>query len=163
MKNLFNDISQEEKNRILEMHSGKKNVISEQSVPEMVNPLEMEKVLNQGGNGMTGIESIVKYCKTKNVSNTSKIDKLETMIDQAITGVENPLNLMGGAPGLEKVGEIIKNNVSNATELCSLLKHYFINDEDFVTAMRGEISTKLDSTMAADNVLLAIRSITRKK
>ena len=30
MKNLFNDISQEEKNRILEMHSGKKNVISEQ-------------------------------------------------------------------------------------------------------------------------------------
>jgi|688.fasta_scaffold322426_3 hypothetical protein len=32
MKNLFNDISQEEKNRILEMHSGKKNVISEQSI-----------------------------------------------------------------------------------------------------------------------------------
>jgi hypothetical protein len=31
MKNLFNDISQEEKSRILEMHSGKKNVISEQS------------------------------------------------------------------------------------------------------------------------------------
>ena len=30
MKNLFNNISQEEKNRILEMHSGKKNVISEQ-------------------------------------------------------------------------------------------------------------------------------------
>jgi hypothetical protein len=30
MKNLFNDISQEEKNRILEMHSAKKNVISEQ-------------------------------------------------------------------------------------------------------------------------------------
>ena len=31
MKNLFNNISQEEKNRILEMHSGKKNVISEQN------------------------------------------------------------------------------------------------------------------------------------
>jgi hypothetical protein len=30
MKNLFNDISQEEKSRILEMHSGKKNVIIEQ-------------------------------------------------------------------------------------------------------------------------------------
>lgn len=29
MKNLLNNISQEEKNRILEMHSGKKNVISE--------------------------------------------------------------------------------------------------------------------------------------
>jgi hypothetical protein len=30
MKNLFNNISQEEKNRILEMHSGKKRVIYEQ-------------------------------------------------------------------------------------------------------------------------------------
>jgi hypothetical protein len=30
MKNSLNNISQEEKNRILEMHSGKKNVISEQ-------------------------------------------------------------------------------------------------------------------------------------
>ena len=33
MKNLFNNISQEEKNTILEMHSGKQNVISEQPVP----------------------------------------------------------------------------------------------------------------------------------
>jgi hypothetical protein len=32
MKNLFNNISQEEKNRILEMHSGKKNVIYEQGI-----------------------------------------------------------------------------------------------------------------------------------
>jgi hypothetical protein len=31
MKNLFTNISQEEKNRILEMHSAKKNVISEQA------------------------------------------------------------------------------------------------------------------------------------
>ena len=31
MKNLFTNISQEEKNRILEMHSAKKNVISEQT------------------------------------------------------------------------------------------------------------------------------------
>jgi hypothetical protein len=31
MKNLFNNISQEEKNTILEMHSGKQNVISEQT------------------------------------------------------------------------------------------------------------------------------------
>jgi hypothetical protein len=32
MKNLFNDISQDEKNRILEMHSAKKNIISEQGL-----------------------------------------------------------------------------------------------------------------------------------
>ena len=34
MKNLFNKISESEKNRILEMHSGKKNVISEQETNE---------------------------------------------------------------------------------------------------------------------------------
>ena len=33
MKNLFNDISQDEKNRILEMHSSKKNILSEDSEP----------------------------------------------------------------------------------------------------------------------------------
>lgn len=32
MKNLLNNISQEEKNRILEMHSSKKNVMTEQSL-----------------------------------------------------------------------------------------------------------------------------------
>jgi len=37
MKNLFNDISQEEKTRILEMHTGKKNVIKEQSIGDAVN------------------------------------------------------------------------------------------------------------------------------
>ena len=35
MKNLFNDISQDEKNRILEMHSAKKNVISEQGIQQI--------------------------------------------------------------------------------------------------------------------------------
>ena len=35
MKNLFNDISQDEKNRILEMHSVKKNIISEQGIQQI--------------------------------------------------------------------------------------------------------------------------------
>jgi hypothetical protein len=35
MKNLFNNISNEEKNRILEMHSAKKNVISEQNIKKV--------------------------------------------------------------------------------------------------------------------------------
>lgn len=43
MKNLFNDISQDEKNRILEMHSGKKNVISEQSGEYLGQPESPEK------------------------------------------------------------------------------------------------------------------------
>jgi len=44
MKNLFNNISQEEKNRILEMHSGKKNVISEQPT----NPIPSDCLYSAG-------------------------------------------------------------------------------------------------------------------
>ena len=54
MKNLFNDISQDEKNRILEMHSGKKNVISEQGAlfptpkeEKKVTPQMLQKVLKK--------------------------------------------------------------------------------------------------------------------
>jgi len=54
MKNLFNDISQDEKNRILEMHSGKKNVISEQGAlfptpkeEKRATPQMLDKVLKK--------------------------------------------------------------------------------------------------------------------
>jgi hypothetical protein len=69
---------------------------------------------------------------------------------------------MGGSPGLKKVAQIMEKNISNTTELCSLLKHYYINGEDFATAMRGEVNTKLNSTGAADFILLAIKSINRR-
>ena len=179
MKNLFNDISQEEKNRILEMHSGKKYIISEQPamnassqvaqqsgvnkpVTTSVSGSEMEKVLLQGGNGLKGIESAVNFCKSKNVPNNHKIDRLEELILQAINGPENPLNLAGGSPGLEKVGQIMDKNIANTTELCSLLKHYENMGEDFLTAMKGEINTKLDSTGAASFILSAINKINRR-
>jgi len=42
MKNLFNDISEEEKSRVLEMHSGKKTVISEQpKKPSTLKPVDL--------------------------------------------------------------------------------------------------------------------------
>ena len=41
MKNLFNDISQEEKSRILEMHSGKKNIIKEDMSTEISSKLKV--------------------------------------------------------------------------------------------------------------------------
>ena len=48
MKNLFNNISREEKNRILEMHSGKKRVISEQlgTSPKPVTCITTDELVN---------------------------------------------------------------------------------------------------------------------
>jgi hypothetical protein len=52
MKNLFNDISQEEKNRILEMHSGKKNVIFEQNSQQVY-----KEIADYLYNSMKGLSS----------------------------------------------------------------------------------------------------------
>jgi hypothetical protein len=56
MKNLFNNISQEEKNRILEMHSSKKSVISEQKNPF---PLLTPKTTNKS------LQQVPKACSSK--------------------------------------------------------------------------------------------------
>ena len=60
MKNLFNNISQEEKNRILEMHSGKTNLISEQ-------------VKGNGREGRRNPEWIMLVNTLKNLSYPPKI------------------------------------------------------------------------------------------
>ena len=56
MKNLFNNISQEEKNRILEMHSSKKNTLSEQSIDSAVNWVK-DKVKNMTSNTVSSFKA----------------------------------------------------------------------------------------------------------
>jgi len=82
MKNLFNDISQDEKNRILEMHSGKKNVISEQGVlfptpkeEKRATPQMLDKVLKKlnyqletGGSELKFIKKMPEKNKTLSVT-----------------------------------------------------------------------------------------------
>ena len=63
MKNLFNDISQDEKNRILEMHSVKENVISEQAT------------ITKGGHKSGGkVSSALSTPKSMSASSTSNSD-----------------------------------------------------------------------------------------
>jgi len=71
MKNLFNDISEEEKNRILEMHSGKKNVISEQSEHGMGLLVKPDK--NQ-------LEKLRKLLSTKYNCRQGITDKSDPMV-----------------------------------------------------------------------------------
>ena len=182
MKHILNDMSEQEKNSIREQHTGGMKVMTEnfsklinsklgdskplvneqQSQTPTVSGSEMEKFLSNSGNGFNGIQAAVKFCKSKKVANNQKNDGLEELIYQAISGVENPLNLMGGSPGLEKVAQILNKNISNTTELCSLIGNFMINGEDFETAIKGEVNTKMNSVGAADHVLLAINSINRR-
>jgi hypothetical protein len=66
MKNLFNNISQEEKNTILEMHSGKQNVISEQPVPAPSPNQTPGPNLSASGRGTTIQQTKPKVNKTVN-------------------------------------------------------------------------------------------------
>ena len=65
MKNLFNNISQEEKSRILEMHSGKKNVVNEQTA--------IANVLS--GSSQKAVKQVFDSCRNAGQSpnNTNKI------------------------------------------------------------------------------------------
>ena len=63
MKRLFNEISQEEKNRILEMHLGKKNVISEQPEHGMGNNINQPTQTDSNGkiHGMGALKPSEKF------------------------------------------------------------------------------------------------------
>ena len=82
MKNLFNKISQDEKNRILEMHSAKKNVISEQNATSPTpkpkpspkpKPLDGQTVNLYRDKGETNLFGTVKILKPVKEGNTIKV------------------------------------------------------------------------------------------
>ena len=77
MKNLFNNISQEEKNRILEMHSGKKNVVNEQTVASNV----------LSGSSQKAVKQVFDSCRNIPSASTSNTNQLVDMIYKAIQGM----------------------------------------------------------------------------
>ena len=180
MKHLLNNLSEEEKNSIREQHTGGMKVMTEnfskllnsklgdskplvneqQSQTPTVSGAEMQKSINS--NGFKGIQNAVKYCKSRRIDDKHDNRRIEELIYQSVSGVENPLNITGGSPGLEKVGQILTKNISNTNDLCSLIANFDINGEDFETLMKGEINTKMDSVGAADHILTAIENINKR-
>jgi hypothetical protein len=75
MKNLFNNISQDEKNRILEMHSGKKRVISEQS--NQVNNIVQELISATKG---LGTNENVFLSAVKKINNYEIFNQVNTQL-----------------------------------------------------------------------------------
>jgi len=75
MKNLFNNISQDEKNRILEMHSAKKRVISEQS--NQVNNIVQELISATKG---LGTNENVFLSAVKKINNYEIFNQVNTQL-----------------------------------------------------------------------------------
>jgi hypothetical protein len=131
MKNLFNNISQEEKNRILEMHSGKKNVISEQSehgkgaiIPEpkknkVATPQMLDKVLKKlnydietGGSKLKFMKNIPEKKLTLFVTFTPEYAIVNKKKDKepTQTGTDGKIHGMGLAIPAEKFPLLLKPN-----------------------------------------------------
>jgi hypothetical protein len=174
-------MSEQEKNSIREQHSGGMKVMTE-NFNKLINsklgdskPLVNEQpqmggtsldknllstIIGQAnGGGFPAIQSVIKYCKSKNVPQSTDTKYVSNEIGMAIKGGENPINVMGGAPGLKKAAEYMIRDIKDAQELCSLIKYYSVNGEDFETAIKGEINTKMNSTGAADFILQAMKTI----
>ena len=75
MKNLFNNISQDEKNRILKMHSDKKRVISEQS--NQVNNIVQELISATKG---LGTNENVFLSAVKKINNYEIFNQVNTQL-----------------------------------------------------------------------------------
>ena len=120
MKNLFNNISQDEKNRILEMHSAKKSVISEQSltpVQKTINSLPKPKPIDasridgqtvnlyrdKGETNLFGTVKILKPVKEGNIikvmlDSKKKINGLTRYLEFKCTAIESVLVFKGTNP-----------------------------------------------------------------
>jgi hypothetical protein len=90
MKNLFNNISQDEKNRILEMHSAKNNVISEQNA---IRPTPTPKPLPKPIDGQT--VNLYRDKGETNLFGTFKIIKLVKEGNTIKVILDNPKRLEG--------------------------------------------------------------------
>ena len=177
MKHILNNMSEEEKNSIREQQYGGMKVMTENfsklinsklgdskplvnEQPQMVDKHLLSTIIGQAnGGGFPSIQSVIKYCKSKNVPQSTDTKYVSNEIAFAIKGGENPINLMGGAPGLKKAAEYMIRDIKDAQELCSLIKYYSVNGEDFETAIKGEVNTKMNSTGAADFILQAMKTI----
>lgn len=93
---------------------------------------------------ITDLKKVCNYCKSTNVSKQPNTDKVASMINDKLSGLDNPLNLMGGGSVADSAKDILYN-IKGAVQLCSLLKYYNQGGEDFYTAVEGDATGKLDT------------------
>ena len=118
MKNLFNNISESEKNRILEMHSGKKNVISEQGIGSGPKP----------------------YPGTKNVSQNS-----QQVYKKIADDLYNSMKGLSSSEDSKNVEKIIYDKIKTPYDWDGVVKAFGVRDgENFDQWLKGEFRINYD-------------------
>jgi hypothetical protein len=188
MKHLLNNLTQEEKNNILEQHDGGMKVMTENFRKLMgakhgnVKPLVeqgntqlslsqgLKSTINGASKDLNGVKTICDFCKRSNVKQQSNTPQLITKVNQLLSGIENPANLLGGG-SVTKVAELIRTQVKTPEQACALIKFYQNqkslvglsfggDDEDFYEAIHDDLVTKMNTTGPSEELINAIDATT---
>ena len=74
MKNLFNDISQGEKNRILEMHSNKKSIVDKETINEGMEVIVRYSTEFGSSSSIIDVTEIPKFSKRFNILSVNPVE-----------------------------------------------------------------------------------------
>jgi hypothetical protein len=135
MKNLFNNISQEEKNRILEMHSSKKNVILEEVSDDdnIINQIiKMDKDFD---NDPLYKQYEKQYLRDK-FRETLSAGNLGVMSDASDEMIDMLVSLGNQSSNVEITPEMVINNKDKTIEHTMVIRDMAAADNEFDLAIK---------------------------
>jgi hypothetical protein len=123
-------------------------------------------------NGLDGLKKVCEFCKSSNVSQQGNTGNLIKSVNDILSGVDNPLNVMGGG-SVKEVADLLLRELNSAEEACALAKFYHNmkgivgqafggDDEDFYEAIEDDSLGKMDTAHPANDVINAFASAARR-
>lgn len=131
----------------------------------------LKKVIDGLGNnpGLEGVKKITTFCKSRNdVKMDGYISNVIKMINNALSGISNPLNVMGGG-SIDDVANIFRKYVKTPEQACSVIKNFqteanladvtFGNKGggDFYSGIYGDSKFKINTAQPANKIIRVIQ------
>jgi len=145
-----------------------KRVISEQNDSASLSK-GLKMVVNNASLDLNGLKTICNFCKGRaDLKQQTNTGQLITKVNKLLSGIENPVNLMGGG-SVSNVAELINKEVKTPEEVCALIKFYYNqkslvglsfggDDEDFYEAISDDLTTKVNTTEPLRRLITSIGS-----
>jgi hypothetical protein len=162
MKNLFNNISQEEKNRILEMHSSKKNVVSEQTSDQVVNVVagavgggigalitSANLIANGAGTSDQKVKALCNLCKKSKTQVTQTGNRMADAIRDSVQGM---------GTNEKKINNVF-TSLRSFDDFCSLVRAY---QASYSTDLYSDLDADIDSESEWVTIFRPIRDLLLK-
>ena len=176
-------MSEEEKNSIREQHSGGMNLmienfkslinsksgdvkpllIREEEESSTVNSnleMELRKVLNQiKKDDLSSVKTVTNFCKSSSVTKQPNTNSVSVLVNAELSGLDNPINLGSTGGSVCIVSNVILKYIVGSAQLCSLLKYYSVDGEDFYTAVEGDANGKMDTVFPVRKLMDTFRRV----